>query len=456
MRETSPLADNGSSIAYILKAYPRTSETFITNEIRLLEKMGVKLFIFSVKRLEGELNHAMVKDISAPVTYLPQADPLSETRFSRWLFDNVPKFSASHRHLFRHRPLPYLKTLLQCLAMSVQYRNGWFEPLREVFFKEFLQAGFIADAVMQSEDVRHLHAHFCHGSTTIAMFASQLSGIPFSFTAHAKDIYLKELNPGRLLEKKMRSAQFLVTCTGANHEHLQRLATHGAKIYKIYHGLDTRLFTRVPDTIPLENKQIPLVLSVGRLVKKKGFDYLIQACAMLKSKGIRFECRIVGGGDGYGERLREMIEDLGLEGIVSLSGAVTQEELREIYQQATVFALPCLVVENGDRDGIPNVLVEAMSMQIPVVSTDISGIPELIDDNLNGLLVPEKDAAAMAEAIEKLLGDPELRLRLSRAGREKVCRYFDSGVTTLELKDLFVSLLAKGSDEVMNECCAGH
>lgn len=444
-------------VAYILKGYPRTSETFITNEIRLLEKMGVNLAIFSVKKLEGQKNHAMVKDIKVPVTYLPQADALSESRFSRWLIDNVPKFSKSHKQLFKAKPLAYFKVLLECGVMSVQYRNHWLELPREVFFKEFLQAGYIANAALQAGTIHHFHAHFCHGSTTIAMFASRMSGIPFSFTAHAKDIYLKELNPGRLLPKKMRRAEFLVTCTGANEDHLQKIAPKNTKIYKIYHGLDTKLFTNSSrQTSSGQVDDVPMLLSVGRLVEKKGFDYLIQACAILKQKGLRFRCQIVGGGDDdYAVKLKNLINSLNLNDTVSLYGAVTQEELRTIYQQATAFALPCLVVDNGDRDGIPNVLVEAMAMSVPVISTDISGIPELIDDQVNGLLVPEKNAEAMASAIEKLLVDAELRSRLGKAGRARVCKDFDSQVTTLELKDLFITRLANGTEE-LHECCAGH
>lgn len=445
-----------AKIGYILKGYPRTSETFITNEIRLLEKMGVGLSIFSVKKLEDEQNHAMVKDIKVPVAYLPQADPLSEASLGRWLLDNVPKFSSSHRRLFKKRPLAYLGVLLACLKMSVQYREGFFELPRSVFVKEFLQAGFIADAVLVAGDIQHLHAHFCHGSTTIAMFASEMTGIPFSFTAHAKDIYLKSLNPGKLLQKKMRNAAFLVTCTGANEEYLQCLAPKGTKIYKIYHGLDTQLFAN-PDRqlLNVKNNSVPIVLSVGRLVEKKGFNYLIDACAILKQRGHRFQCQIVGGGEGYTETLINLIKQLHLEDTVSLTGAVTQEALRDIYQQASLFALPCLVVDNGDRDGIPNVLVEAMAMRVPVISTDISGIPELINHNLNGLLVPEKNALAMANAIEKLLLDPDLRQQLGDAGRARVCKDFDSQVTTLALKDLFNDQLAKES-EVLHECCTGH
>ena len=451
------MARSGGQIGYILKGYPRTSETFITNEIRLLEKMGVNLTIFSVKKLAGEKNHAMVKDIKVPVDYLPQADPLSETRFTKWAVDNLPKFSASHKQLFLKRPWAYLKVLAECLVMSIQYRGSWFEWPREIFFKEFLQAGYIANSALNAGQIQHFHAHFCHGSTTIAMFASQMSNIPFSFTAHAKDIYLKALNPGQLLQRKMRRAEFLVTCTGANEAYLKALAPEGTLIHRIYHGLDTQLFSEVGHGSMATGKgDMPVVLSVGRLVEKKGFEYLISACALLKAKGLQFRCQIVGGGDDdYALSLTNLIKDSGLQETVVLHGAVTQEELRDIYQQATVFALPCLVVDNGDRDGIPNVLVEAMAMQVTVISTDISGIPELIDDSVTGLLIPEKNAAAMADAIEKLLFDPALRQQLSAAGRTRVCKDFDSQLTTLALKELFVDRLEKG-EEVLHACCTGH
>jgi glycosyltransferase involved in cell wall biosynthesis len=346
---------------------------------------------------------------------------------------------------------------MECLGMSFKYRNGMFDWPREIFFEEFLQAGYIANAALESGQIQHFHSHFCHGATTIAMFASRITGIPFSFTAHAKDIYLKELNPGDLLQIKMRRAEFAVTCTGANEEYLKQLAPEGAIIHRIYHGLDTKLFS-VSDQYSAKNKDVkmPMLLSVGRLVEKKGFDYLIKACAILKERGCQFQCQIVGGGDDHFKaKLVRLIKDLGVEDTINLHGAVTQEELRDIFKNATVFALPCLVVDNGDRDGIPNVLVEAMSMRVPVISTDISGIPELIDHDINGLLVPEKNAEAMADAIERLLLNPGLRQQFADAGRNRVCKDFDSQVTTLDLKDLFVSRLANGS-EVLHECCAGH
>src|SRR3954447_26538087 len=174
---------HAGEIGYILKAYPRTSETFITNEIYLLEKLGLPLHIFSVKTLEGQQSHGVVSRIKAPVTYLPEATPLGEQRFFMWLMVNLPGFMSSHLRLAGRRPLAYLRTLLFVAYLSLKHRTRRFAWPRTVFWKEFLQAVSIAHTALASGDPRHFHAHFCHGSTTIAMFASHLSGIPFSFTA---------------------------------------------------------------------------------------------------------------------------------------------------------------------------------------------------------------------------------------------------------------------------------
>ncbi|HEX9005530.1 MAG TPA: glycosyltransferase family 4 protein [Blastocatellia bacterium] len=420
-----------NEIGYILKGYPRTSETFITNEIFLLEQAGLKLSIFSLKTLEGQKLHGVVGRIEAPVTYLPETTPQEESGLLRWLRLNVPSFAASHWKLFQRRPAAYLSTLAEALGMSLKYRV-------RSFTKEFLQAGFIALKVLESGRIRHLHAHFCHTSTTVAMLASRLAGVHFSFTAHAKDIYREDMNPGDLLNVKLRRAQFAVTCTGANQIYLDRLRPPQTPLHKIYHGLDLSLF--VPSG-KASNDVRPLILSVGRMVEKKGFPYLVEACRLLRDEGYDFSCRIVGGADQATETIKQSIEQFNLQDCVSLHSAVTQEELRRIYEQATVFALPCQVIENGDRDGIPNVLVEAMAMELPVVSTDISGIPELIEHRTSGLLVPQKDARALAAAINELLDDKELRTRLSRAARARVCRDFDARQNILALKSLFDSCL---------------
>jgi glycosyltransferase involved in cell wall biosynthesis len=424
----APAPSCGDCVAYVMNGFPRLSETFIAHEIHQLERAGLRLRLFVVKRENEPQVHPVVSAILAPMSYLPAATSLSGTSLPSWLRRNAPRFSAAHRFLLRQHPLRYVATLASAIALTLQH---W--P-RKVFIKEFLQAGEIAAAVRADGSVRHLHGHFCHGVATITWMASRLSGIPFSFTAHAKDIYQAELNPGQLLERKLGAARFVATCTCANAEVLKARHVRPQEVHTIYHGLDTDAFVP-PQACPWPER--PLILAVGRLVEKKGFDQLIEACARLKQTGLTFHCRIVGEDGPAGPALRERIQSLGLQEQIELSGPVTQDRLREIYREAQVFALPCQIMEDGDRDGFPNVLAEAMAMGVPVVSTAISGIPEMIDDGVHGLLVPPRDPQALADQLHRALADRALHARLALAGRKRICERFDSRRTTLALRDLF-------------------
>ena len=426
---TSP---HTGSVAYVMNGFPRLSETFIANEIHQLEQAGMRLRLFVVKdEAEAEV-HPVVAAIRAPLSYLPKATSLSGATLAAWLRDNLPRYGRAHATVAVRHPLRYARTLASALALT---RRHW--P-RKVFVKEFVQAGAIADALLRDRDVGHLHGHFCHGVATITWFASRLTGIPFSFTAHAKDIYQADLNPGDLLERKLGAARFVATCTCANAQVLSARHRRPTEVHTIYHGLDTDYFAPAP---PPASTDAPLILAVGRLVEKKGFDQLIAACAQLKRDGLRFRCVIVGERGSAFESLRAQIDSLGLTEAVSLRSAVTQDRLREIYQGARVFALPCQIMEDGDRDGFPNVLAEAMAMGIPVVSTAISGIPEMIDDGVHGLLVQPRDPQALADALRRVLSDAALHERLARAARERICERFDSRRTTLALRDLFIAQL---------------
>ena len=428
-----------SSIAYILMEYPRISESFIINEIYQLEQLGLSLHLFSVKQPKDSKVHNTVNNIQAPVTYLPPVTSLSGTPFLQWFCANVPSFWPAHRVLALHRPLRYLRVLKDAIAMMWHYREPEERRPRKVFFKEFLQAGAIAHHLLsRTSGTKHLHAHFCHGTTTIAMFVSHLTGLPFSFTAHAKDIFVKSLNPGDLLQRKRRQAKFLVTCTDANRHYLNDSCPEGAPIHTIYHGLSPQVFM---PTRAVSNT-IPLILSVGRFVEKKGFAYLIEACRLLRDQGHAFECHIIGdpGDSVTGDvtpTIRSLIEAWDLQHIVHLKSSVTQERLRDLYQHCAIFALPCQILDNGDRDGIPNVLAEAMATGLPVVSTDISGIPELVVHRHNGLLIPQKNPEALAEALGELLQNSALRTSLGQEARNTICQIFDSRQTTQQLKILF-------------------
>lgn len=421
-----------TEIGYILKGFARTSETFISNEIHLLEEAGVRISIFSFKKLEGQQRHGVSQRIKAHVTYLPEPTPFEKTRLLAWIRRNAAIFRDSHVDLLKRRPGAYLGTLLAVLAMSLRYAGGSFKSTLRSFLKEFFQAGFIADEALKSGRIKHLHAHFCHTATTVAMLASRLSGLPFSFTAHAKDIYRSDMNPGDLLSRKLRAAKFAVTCTKANSAYLGKLAD--VELHTIYHGIDLKLFAPAEERTAQDP---PLILAVGRFVEKKGFVHLVEACRRLKDEGVNFRCRIIGGFAEYAERVQESIDRLDLKDTVSLHHAVTQEELKKIYETASLFVLPCVITDDGDRDGIPNVMVEALAMGVPVISTNISGIPELIGDRETGLLVPPRDPQTLARAIRELIENPKLGDELSRKGQEFVKREFDAKRNILALKKLF-------------------
>jgi glycosyltransferase involved in cell wall biosynthesis len=282
--------------------------------------------------------------------------------------------------------------------------------------KEFMVAGILA-CKLRRRGITHLHAHFANVPTSVAEIVRVLCGVRYSFTAHAKDIYL---TPPEVLRRKIRGAEFVLTCTGFNRDYLRRISDSATPIQLVYHGVDLRLF-QPPE--PAEEPAVPTIVSVGRFCEKKGFPHLIRACSVLRRESYRFRCRIVGFGQ-LKEQLRALIAELDLHDCVSLEGPMTQHETLDVYRGAALFVLPCLVTDSGDRDGIPNVLLEAMSMGIPVVSTGISGICELIEHNITGLLVPERDARAVASAIMLLLDQPQLRIHIAARGRQKVLKDF--------------------------------
>ncbi len=428
-----------AEVGYIVMGYPRLSESFISNEILQLERLGTRVRVYAVKPGGEDRVHDSVKSIVAPVSYLPRMTSLSGTSLLPWLRANLSAYRAAHGRLMRAAPLRYLGVLASAVAMAVRYSERRF-TLRKVFIKEFLQAGFIADAINASPGVAHLHGHFCHGATTITWYVSRLTDIPFSFTAHAKDIYLSSQNPGDLLVRKLDAARFAVTCTHANREHLLSHVHPDRPACTILHGVDTDYFA--PRAPVADDREVPLILGVGRFVEKKGFSYLLDACAVLRDRGMPFRCRLVGEAGDQLPLLKARIALHRLEGQVELHGPVAHHELKDLYAQASVFALPCVVADNGDRDGIPNVLAEAMSMGLAVVTTAVSGIGEIVEHGGNGLVVHERDSAALADALASLVADPAHRRRLGAAARATICAVFDSRQTTRQLKSLFDDALA--------------
>ncbi len=404
--------DQQRSIAYVVKAWPRLSETFILNEIISLEKLGVPIRIYSVKDPDPGPAHSKVAQVRAKVTYLALR--------SHW-----KQAIAGNLRLLCRRPGQYLRILAHVVAAKFLRRR--FGPPRH-----FFQAAYLADNLSR-EPVGHLHAHFASTPARVAMLAHRLADIPFTFTAHAKDIYLSD---SQVLRGKIEEARAVVTCTEYNRSYL--LNQYGSladrKVHCIYHGLDISQFQFRSRQIVGNAK--PVILSVARLVEKKGLEDLIAAADILRRRGRVFQVEIIGSGPQR-ETLKAQAKHLGLADRVKLAGAQAHDAVCLAYQRASIFVLPCVVASNGDRDGIPNVLLEAMASGVPVVSTPISGIPELVDPEINGLLVPPHDPTSLADAIERLLTSQELRDRLARAARAKVEASFSLEASARQLLAAF-------------------
>jgi glycosyltransferase involved in cell wall biosynthesis len=423
------------SLGYVLMGYPRVSETFIASEVLRVERAGVPLRLFVIKPVEERersLRHPVVDAIRARPQYLPDTSSLT-LPLHLWRPRHLRPFLPALRRTARRRPLGLVRATWIALGLAMRNRRSFWSGPRKVNIKELLQGIALADRVLDAPDVGHLHAHFAHGTTTVTWLAAEIAGLPFSFTGHARDIYAEELNPGGLLRRKLRAARFAVTCTEANRRYLQAIAPD-ASVHLVYHGLGA-------DIEPATERRAPgngrlRVLGVGRLVEKKGFDVLVEACAELARRQVPFEARIVGQDDKHAPEVRRRIERLGLENRVRLPGPMDQTELSREYRRASVFCLPCRVLP-GDRDGLPNVLVEAMASGLPVVTTGVSGIPELVSHEANGLLVPQDDPDALADALVRLHEDRELGERLATAGAQTVRESFDGDVLTGRLAALF-------------------
>lgn len=384
-------------VAYILKMYPRFSETFIVNEILELERQGVDVRIYSLRKPDDGRFHARLSSVKASVVYVSQYPQMEPDRIQQ-----------AHRFLRQARPEQYAQVQADTLARGEDYA-----------IKRFLQAGFIAAHLLR-HPVDAIHAHFASSATRVAHLVSQMIGTPFSFTAHAKDIYQQEVDPNTL-RSKIRHARFVVTVSRYNQQYLRDLMQgEPADVRFLYNGVDLDLFSPV---VGMERRS-NLILSVGRLVAKKGFDILIQACAELLQRGSSFECVIIGEGEDR-QRLADMIDRLGLHEHVRLVGPQPQEKVLSVYRQATLFTLPCVIAADGNRDGLPTVLLEAMACGLPALSTNVTGVPEIIDHGVNGLLVEPGDAAALAEAITTLLYDPDRLRRMGQAARLKAEGAFD-------------------------------
>jgi len=371
------------TIGYIVKIFPKLSETFILQEILELERLGLNLVILSLRPPSDADTHSHFHQLKASVLYAPvvlnggKGNDIQESLWTEWVTEKVREY-----------------------------------------------------------DIQHLHAHYVTEPTDIAVQVQARIGIPYSFTTHAKDLFLSSKED---VSRKVDRAQFVLTCTEYNKDYLEQIVQSDTPVFRVYHGVDLNVFQPNTKEFSREDKTRPLILSIGRFRPKKGFPILIQACALLKKAGHQFQCVLV----GYGpleQDLKRMIHQFGVSDCVRLTGKVPQDGILNWFRQTSIFVLPCQIAEDGDRDGIPNVLVEAMSMGLPVVSTAIASIPELIHDGHNGILTPPHHPESLTEALGLLLQDTDRRRSLGIAARKTVEEDFCVSRNIRVIYDIFKSI----------------
>jgi glycosyltransferase involved in cell wall biosynthesis len=407
------------SIAVVLKGYPRLSETFITQELLALEARGLSLALFSLRRPADRAVHPAHAQIKAPVTYLPE-----------YLHQGVRRVWRAWRTA---RRLPGYRAATA----------AWWRDFRRDFTanraRRFGQALVLATEL--PTDVVHLHAHFLHTPASVARYAAMLRGLAWSCSAHAKDIWTI---PEWEKREKLATCAWAATCTAFNAEHLRQIAGTPTRVDLVYHGIDTARFP-APDAAfggadggdPAAPVQL---LCVGRAVDKKGLDDLLHGLAELP-RDLHWRFAHIGDGPLLAN-LADLAGRLGLADRVRWLGPQLHRAVLDAYRSADIFVLPSRVSANGDRDGLPNVLLEAQSQRIACISTAVSGIPELIVDGVTGLLVEPRSPAALANALSRLIGDPALRRALGAAGFERTTTRFTLQTGADRLAERFAASLA--------------
>ena len=378
-------------VGYVLKMYPRFSETFVVTEILALERHGADLDIFSLRPPADGRFHASLAQVRASVSYLSSPG----------------------------RSLDLWSALAACRLVHPQ---GLVDNLEEILALppgEAQQALLLATLVHE-RGITHLHAHFGSVASTVARMAARLSGITYSITLHAKDIFHDDVDRAALAVR-LRDAALTITVSDFNERYLRRLYGDATRtLVRIHNGIDLDAF---PASRPSERPRV--VVGVGRLVEKKGFAHLLDAVALLRDRGEAVRLDLVGGG-AEEPALRARAADLALTDLVTFHGPLTQAETREVIRGGAVLAAPCVVGADGNRDGLPTVILESLALGTPVVATPVTGIPEAIIHGRTGLLVPEADPVGLADALGSLVGDPVLRCALADAGRRHVQVHFDA------------------------------
>ena len=386
-------------LGYLYSRYPVISQTFCDAEMLALERRGIELVIGSVYPPLTSLRHEYISKLSAPIHYAPPQEILRIVERTAKTTHKWPR-DLVEQHEGRYGPVA---------KAEQRARNA-------LYFAEFFGRS----------GVDHVHVHFANRAAHTALFVKEISGIPFSVTAHGQD-FMKDLGSDDLLREICAAAEFVAAETDYSRDLLrQRCPNSAAKIHRVYNGIDLERFPALGDETArpaVAPYHLPRIVSVGRLVAFKGFDNLIDACAELARRRIDFVCDIIGDGP-LRETLQEKVKRLDLSSRVNLLGSLSQAAVLDKLQAADIFALASTTDAQGATDIFPTVILEAMASARPVVSTRLAGIPELVVDGQTGMLAPPGDFTALADALEQLMRDPELRLRLGHAGRARIEQHF--------------------------------
>ncbi|MCB9854225.1 MAG: glycosyltransferase [Phycisphaerales bacterium] len=382
-------------IAYVLRMYPRFSQTFIVNEILTLQEQGADVQIASLKRPTDGVFHDSIARIRGQVAYFPE-----------FALSEFGRFRSAIGSCLRKRQTKFLRAIWLTLRHA---GASWID---------LLQAAYLLRWVKKNR-IDHVHVHFGTNEATVAWLANQLGGLSYSMTLHAFDIF-RETVDRRLLALKINQSRFTATVTEFNARFLRAIpGVISDRVRVAYNGIDLCRFA--PDDGP---RDPGLVFSVGRLIEKKGFIHLIRAVAKLRDEGRAVKCVIAGDGVER-RRLEEEIRKLRLTDDVTLAGSMEQNEVAAMMRRATAFALPCVEARDGNVDALPTVLLESLAAGCPSVSTSVSGIPEIIEDGVSGLLVPPENPSALASALGQVLDDPQVARALASGGRAKATTKFD-------------------------------
>jgi colanic acid/amylovoran biosynthesis glycosyltransferase len=400
-------------LAVVLKGWPRLSETFIAQELVALEKRGLLFDVWSMRHPTDQKRHALHDALKAKVRYLPEYLYQEPLRVLRGLAHSarLPGFGSA------------LKLWLKHLVRDPT-------PNR---VRRFGQAAVLAREA--SSDLKFIYAHFMHTPSSVALYASVMRGVEWGFSAHAKDIWQ---TPEWEKQEKLARSTFGVTCTRLGAEHLRSLSVDRAKLDLVYHGLDLSRFPSPPSRRPpRDGSAEPVTLiSVGRLVEKKGYNLLLDALTKLPAT-LRWRFVHIGGGD-LSQQLKARAQALGLSDRIEWRGSCDQSEVIAALREADIFVLPSRIASDGDRDGLPNVLMEAASQELPLLSTNVSSIPEFIESGKEGILV-EPNPEELVAALASMMTDPEGRARKAAAARKRLVESFgmDAGIDRLivRLKD---------------------